>query len=491
MYLCCVSNVYENMSREELVTQNQQLQFSIAQLRAELNQIKRLIYGSKSERFVPSNPNSQISLDLDVESPSVIAPPAITTVSYQKKKEATTPVLHPGRRPFPSHLPRVEIVIEPLESIAGLKAIGKEITEQLEFEPGRLFVKQYVRVKYAKANDEGIIIGNLPSMPIEKGIPGPGLLANIFIEKYIDHLPLYRQIERYKREGVDITSSSISDWVSAGCNWIRPVFDCLQTKILNCDYLQVDETPIKVLDRSKKGESHRGYYWVYRDPVNKLVLFDYRKGRGREGPQELLENFKGYLQTDGYSAYDAFDGKEIKLMHCMAHARRYFDQALENDKVRAEYVLHEIQKLYAIERKAKENMLTHKERLTIRQELSVPILSQMHQWLKTNITQVPPQSLIGKALAYSLSRWEKLMLYCKDGRLEIDNNLVENAIRPVAIGRKNYLFAGSHDAAQRAAMIYSMLGTCKMRGVEPFSWLKNFFEVIPQYKANKLEELLP
>jgi transposase len=137
----------------------------------------------------------------------------------------------------------------------------------LEFEPGRLFVKQYVRVKYAKANDEGIIIGNLPSMPIEKGIPGPGLLANIFIEKYIDHLPLYRQIERYKREGVDITSSSISDWVSAGCNWIRPVFDCLQTKILNCDYLQVDETPIKVLDRSKKGESHRGYYWVYRDPT--------------------------------------------------------------------------------------------------------------------------------------------------------------------------------------------------------------------------------
>lgn len=149
-----------------------------------------------------------------------------------------------------------------------------------------------------------------------------------------------------------------------------------------------------------------------------------------------MKNFKGYLQTDGYGVYDAFDGKEIKLLHCIAHARRYFDQAVENDKVRAEYVLHEIQKLYAIERKAKENMLTHKERLAIRQELSVPILSEMHQWLKINITQVPPQSLIGKALAYSLSRWEKLMLYCTDGRLEIDNNLVENAIRPVAIGRK-------------------------------------------------------
>jgi transposase len=186
------------MSREELVAQNQQLQFSVTQFRAELNQIKRLIYGSKSERFVPSNSSSQISLELEEESPAVILPPAITTVSYQKKKEATTPVLHPGRRSFPAHLQRVEVAIELLESIAGLKAIGKEIMEQLEYEPGRLFVKQYVRVKYARANGEGIIIGNLPSMPIEKGIPGPKLLANIFIEKYVDHLPLFRQMERYK-----------------------------------------------------------------------------------------------------------------------------------------------------------------------------------------------------------------------------------------------------------------------------------------------------
>jgi transposase len=185
----------------------------------------------------------------------------------------------------------------------------------------------------------------------------------------------------------------------------------MQAKILNCDYLQVDETPIKVLDRSKKGESHRGYYWVYRDPINMMVFFDYRKGRGREGPQELLQNFKGYLQTDGYGVYDAFDGKEIKLLHCMAHVQRYFDQAVENDKLRAEYVLHEIQKLYEIDRKAKENALTHKERLAIRQEHSVPILNELHQWKKSNITQVPPQSLIGKSLAYSLSRWEKLLVY--------------------------------------------------------------------------------
>ncbi|MBL0073986.1 MAG: IS66 family transposase [Bacteroidetes bacterium] len=192
------------------------------------------------------------------------------------------------------------------------------------------------------------------------------------------------------------------------------------------------------------------------------MIIEKARGKGRK---ELLKNFKGYLQTDGYGVYDAFDGKEIKLLHCIAHARRYFDQAVENDKSsRANMYCMKFKNFMRLSVKAKENMLTHKERLAVEQELSVPILSEMHQWLKINITQVPPQSLIGKRWLILYQGREKLMLYCTDGRLEIDNNLVENAIRPVAIGRKNYLFAGSHDAAPSAAMIYSILGTCKMRG---------------------------
>lgn len=497
IYICCVIEGYENYNRTQFIehiihlqSEHAELNFKYLRLQTELDQIRRLIYGSRSERFAPPVNPEQTTLALNV---ATIEPTGAETqtITYERKKSSSSQTVHAGRNPLPAHLPRVEIILEPTEDVSGMKQIGKEITEQLEFDPGKFFVKQFIRPKYAKPDGEGILMAELPSRPIEKGIPGPGLLASITIEKYADHLPLYRQIERFKRSGITIAPSTMSDWISAASQLISPLYEVLKKKVLSSDYLQADETPIKVLDRDKKGKTHRGYYWVYRDPVSGLVLFDYRQGRGREGPTEMLENFEGHLQTDGYGVYDSFDTEKIKLLHCMAHARRYFDQALDNDRPRAEYALKEIQKLYVVEKQARENKLNHSQRYELRQQESIAVLEGIHDWLKNSILEVLPKSSIGQAIAYALPRWEKLMLYTTDGKLEIDNNPVENSIRPIAIGRKNYLFAGSHAAAERAAMIYSLLGTCKLKNIEPYTWLKNIFEVIPEHKANRLEELLP
>mgnify|MGYP001178134782 FL=1 len=478
--------------QSQLQQQNSQLEkkdFQISKLQHQLEQLLRAFYGSKSERFTASADPNQIPLSLDVE---CISAPEVKkeTITYDRNKRSTSPN-HKGRMPLPDHLERKEIIIEPLEDITGLTRIGEEVTEQLEIEPGKMFVKKYVRPKYAKPQGEGVLIGDLPSFTIGKGIAGPGLLATIVIQKYLDHLPLYRQIEQFKRLGVEIPASTMSDWVAMCLDVLEPLYETLKRKILTCNYLQADETPIKVLDRNIKGKTHLGSYWVYRDPVSGLVLFDYRKSRGREGPREILESFEGFLQSDGWSAYPGFDTNKITLFHCMAHARRYFEQAKDNHAELSAYALKEIQKLYAIERRAREEKLNHDQRRELRQHEALPVLNQLHQWLKENIVKEPPASSMGKALSYSLKRWEKLMLYTGDGKLEIDNNLVENSIRPIAIGRKNYLFAGSHQAAQCAAMIYSLLGSCKLKGVEPFEWLKNIFEILPDSKANRLEELLP
>jgi transposase len=221
------------------------------------------------------------------------------------------------------------------------------------------------------------------------------------------------------------------------------------------------------------------------------VFFDYQPDRGREGPTEILKEYKGFLQTDGYGVYEKFDNDGIVLMHCMAHARRMFDEAISNDKQRSETVLLGIQELYKIESKAREEEMNYEQRKELRQQFSVPILLALKKWMLENVALVTPQSLIGKAIGYSLSRWDKLSIYAEHGELEIDNNLVENAIRPVALGRKNYLFAGSHKAAHRAGMIYSLLATCKHNGVEPYAWLKNVLQILPDHKANELHLLLP
>lgn len=463
-------------------------------LRHELDQLKRLIYGSRHERFIPATPPEQLNLSLKADQKTTDTLPAapVQTIEYTRAIKTSTERLQTGRMKLPADLPRERVVLEPAEDISGLRKIGEEITEELERIPGKLFVRQYIRPKYARVQGEGVVIAELPARPIDKGIAGPGLLAQIVIDKYTDHLPVHRQIQRFEREGIKLSSSTLTDWISGTCALLEPLYDELKRQVLSTDYLQADETPIKVLDKDKKGTSHRGYHWVYHAPLKRMVLFDYREGRGREGPQDCLKDFKGYLQTDGYAVYEDFDRKAgVTLLHCMAHARRKFDEAKDNDQSRSSYALTEIQRLYALERLAKDDGLSAEQRLALRQEQSVPILADLKSWMLENYRAVLPKSTIGQALHYSLERWDKLMLYATNGNLEIDNNLVENAIRPVAIGRKNYLFAGSHNGARRAAMLYSFLGTCKINDVNPFEWLRNVLAEIPTAPVNNLSTLLP
>ena len=472
---------------EDLFIQN-------AQLRDELDQLKRLIFGSRHERFISTVSPDQLSLDIPIQQKEQSGPVLLQTIQYQRKKASKpdTEKVQTGRMALPASLPREEEVIEPKADVTGWTRIGQEITEELERIPGKLFVRQYLRPKYINPLTGEIVIGELPVRPIDKGIAGPGLLAQIVIDKYVDHLPIYRQVQRFEREGMRLPISTLADWISGTCHLLEPLYEVHRKQVLNSNYLQADETPIKVMDKDKKGATHRGYHWVYHAPVNRLVLFDYREGRGREGPNECLQDFSGFLQTDGYAVYEDFNKRSgITLLHCMAHARRMFDQALDNDKQRAEYVLTEMQKLYAVEQMGRDKSLSMEELHTLRQEQAIPILENIKVWMMNTYPEVLPESTIGKAIGYSLKRWDKLSLYTTDARLEIDNNLVENAIRPVAIGRKNYLFAGSHDGARRAAMLYSFLGTCKINNVNPFEWLRDILRRIPSHSVNRLQQLLP
>jgi transposase len=474
----------EMLSYEELLVENMQL-------RHELDQLKKLVFGSKHERFIASQPAEQLSLDMGIESKES---PVIVTqhIEYTRNKVQENKKASTGRMLLPASLPREQVVIEPDEDVSGYKKIGEEITEELEQIPSKLFVRQYIRPKYARPHGEGIVIGTLPSRPIEKGIAGPGLLAQVVIDKYTDHLPIHRQMERFKRSGINLPYSTLTDWIGSVCKLLEPLYEVHREMVLSSDYICADETPIKVLDKEKKGKTHQGYHWVYHAPEEKLVLFDYREGRGREGPKELLKNFKGYLQTDGYEVYDYFSTREdIIHLHCMAHARRKFDEALSNDKARAEYALTQFQNLYAIERKAKEDRLSKEQIEIIRQKEAAPILDNFKDWMMDNYRQLTPKSPIGQAISYALQRWDKLCIYINDGRLRIDNNLVENAIRPLTVGRKNYLFAGSHNGARRAAMLYSFTGTCKMNNINVFDWLKDILTRIPEHPVNQIKQLLP
>jgi transposase len=379
----------------------------IAALRHELDNLKRLIYGSKNERFIPANGTpSQLSLDIEADA---VAQCSIVNAKKIEYTRNTIEVIkeHPGRNKLPEHLERREIIIEPQQKTEGCKKIGDEITEELEYEPGKLFVNRYVRPKYVMPNNEGIIIAPMIDRPLPKAIAGPGLLAQIIINKYVDHLPLYRQMERFKREGIIIPYSTIGDWIRNGCALIDPLCRALFKLILQRNYLHADETPTKVLDNNKKGTTHRGYYWVYHNSIDGLVWFDYREGRGREGPTEILKDFKGHLQTDGYGVYDIFkQQKDITVLHCMAHARRMFYEAQDNDKVTAECALEQIGMLYAIERKAKDQKLTVQQISELRQHEAVPLLEALGKWMKEAYIKGLPKSTIGKALGIAF----------KDGR---------------------------------------------------------------------------
>lgn len=482
------------LSREEyeaLLLKNSELEIEVQFLKHELSKIKRMIYGSRGERFIAAT-DGQLNLGLEGIEETVPAETITETITYTRNKKTKPEIKGHGRCPLPAHLPRVEHIIEPDCDITGAKKIGAEITETLEYEPGRVFVNKYIRPKYALPEEKGIVIGLLPSLPIPKGNAGASLLSHLMVSKYIDHLPFYRQVQMFKRQDIHIPESTVNDWFRSSCNLLLPLYERLIQRALQCDYLMADETPMAVLTNEKKGATHKGYIWVYYSPVERLACMEYKKGRGREGPKEFLKDFRGALQTDGYQVYDMYENNErIILLACMAHARRKFDEAKSNDKERAEYALTQIQRLYKIEEFARENNFTPEARKAIRDKEATPVLTELEQWLKSQLPHVLPKSPIGVAVSYTLGIWNRLARYLDDGRYEIDNNLVENAIRPIALGRKNYLFAGSHEAAQRAAMMYSFFGSCKRNNVEPFAWLKFVLENIPDTKMSELDRLLP
>lgn len=469
---------------DELKAQNAYLQHQIAEL-------KRLIFGAKSERFVAPNPDQATLFDLPGEQHSEKPTEEITYTRNKPQPEKKQPL----RLELPSHLPRRVEVIEPTDIPDGAKKIGEAVTELLEYEPSRAYVRRIVRPKYIiEQNDEEtrIVIAPLPSLPIPKGNAGPSMISHLLVSKFVDHLPFYRQVQIFRRQNLEIAESTINGWFNAGCDLLVPLYESLKSKILAADYLMADETPIPVLTKDKPGATHKGYHWVYYDPGNKLVLFDYRKTRGKEGPDELLKNYSGYLQTDGYTAYNHLENtNNITLLACMAHARRKFEHAQENNPTLAAQALRMFQDLYDIEQDIREKELGPDATRILRQEKSKPALDRMEAWLREQIILVPPKSAIGMAMAYTINLWPRLTRYIDDGRFHIDNNLIENSIRPVALGRKNYLFAGSHEAAQQAAVIYSILATCKLHLVEPFAYLSKFLSIIPDFPANQLHTLLP
>ncbi|WP_458252023.1 IS66 family transposase [Sphingobacterium cellulitidis] len=456
-------------------------------LESQLAMYKRMQFGQKRERF-EGDPN-QTMLPFQAEPAEVELQQEIIKekIEYTRKRPN-----HKGRAKLPAHLPVEEIEIYPQGDLSEMVCIGKEITDELECEPAKFYIKRYIRYKYAAKDGSNVSIAELPERVIDKGIPGPSLLAMILADKYLDHLPLYRQKQRFAREIIQIPSSTIEGWTKQALEKLEPLYEQLIFDIKSKGYLQVDETPIKVLDSDKKGATHQGYYWVYHAPLDGTVLFDYSPTRAGISAVPMLGNFKGYLQIDGYAVYEKYGKKkEVTHLACWAHSRREFEKALDNDKTRAEKALLLIQKLYATERKAREENLSPQQIKELRLAESLPVINELGKWLFEEIKNTLPKSQIGKAMAYAYARWDALSAYLYEGNLLIDNNLVENAIRPVALGRKNYLFAGSHQAAQRSAMIYSFFAICKKHEVNPFQWLKYTLQNIMSINHKNLKDLYP
>lgn len=458
----------------------------IAYLEHRLSQLEKMIFGSRSERVKTEVNPEQLELFAQLQNELASAEEQTEEITYSRKKDKSK---HLGRNPFPEHLPVKEIVIEPDGDTTGMTKLRSQITQTLEYTPANLYIKRIIRPVYVEKQTAKIITAELPSRPLPKAIAEASLLTYIMISKFIDHLPFYRQIKMYTRDfGWVVSSSTVNDWFIGVCNLLEPLYNKLKEKILESDYIQVDESPIKVLESDKKGTAHQGYQWVYHSPDQGLVVFHYRKGRGKAGPKEVLANYKGYLQCDGYTVYDNI-GKsaDITLIGCLAHVRRKYHEALNSDKQRAQKVLGVFKKIYHQDTLASESG----DKTAYRLENIKPILDELKNWIVQEAIKVLPKSPIGKAMSYTLAQWPKLINVLLDGKLKLDNNLIENKIRPLALGRKNYMFAGNHQSAQRIAMMYSFFGSCAANGINPTDWMNATLEKIADTKLTDLESLLP
>ena len=374
-----------------------------------------------------------------------------------------------------------------------MQPIGETVTEELDYQPAVLQVREIVRIKYAcKAHEEaGVAVPAMPARPIAKGVAGPSLIAQVVVSKYKDHLPLYRQNKIFDRFGVDIPESTLGDWIKDAANLLMLVVAAIRLSILRSCCINSDDTGILVQDKTQQGGSKKSFLWVYVGDQGEVV-FDFTAGRTRDGPRNWLGDFHGYLQADAYSGYDAVfrEGKGgLVEVGCMAHARRKFFEAIPTAKQAAADAVAAIRVLYAVEREAKELGLAPDQLKALRQERSKPILEQMLPWLNAQKSVFLPKSPMGKAIGYALNQWAALNRYLDDGRLAIDNNAAERALRPVAVGRKNWLFAGSAEGGKRAAVLYSIIGSCALQNVEPWAYLKDVLQRLAD--GEKPETLTP
>jgi transposase len=482
------------VSKDEQISQ---LKSQKAQLEFENAQLKRLIYGAKSERYKSEEvPAEQLNLFVSPQEEQEEVKEVVEQITYERKKGSKP---HKGRNELPSHLPVKEVIIEPEVDTTNMVKIGEQITETLDYTPASLIKVVTIRPKYVakeeqvdQTNGATIVIAPAPNRPIDKAIAEAGLLAYIIVCKFVDHLPFYRLIQIFKREFKwEPSKSTINDWFVAVCTLLEPLYEALETQMLHSAYLHGDESPIKVQDNNKNGTTHLGYQWVYLSPSAQLVMFQYHRSRSIQAPKELLKNYKGYLQCDGYAVYDKLERllPDISLVGCWIHARRKYHEALQNDEKRSTHVLNIFKKIYQHEAECRS--YTPIDRKDYRDQHIKPLLESIKAWIEQESIKVPPKSAIGKAMAYTQNQWPKLIKVLEDGKLQLDNNDIENKIRPLAIGRKNYLFAGSHPAAQRIAMMYSFFASCKLNNVNPQEWLVNTLNNIKDTKRSQLHTLLP
>lgn len=459
---------------------------------------KRKLFGSKAEKFLPEDPSQlRIPFEADPTKAAEVAKQekqAAEAEKEQQKKKARKPrTVH--RQPIPKDLPRVDVFHYPKEDLSSARCIGAEVIEKLCVKPGQLYVERHILPKYVfPGQDAKPLVAPSPIFAIPGGNAGESLLAHLIIGKYADHLPLNRQIEIFKREnGLSLAPSTVSDWCMDSADVLEPIYTELRVWLKKCWYALADEVPYPVLKNDKPGSLHRGYMWVFYNTKEGYPFFEYRKNRQYEGAQMLFTPDVRAVQSDGYGAYDVFEARKGCIhLCCWAHTRRKFFEAQESDPPRARHVLKEIQKLYKIESWAKRNQYTEEETRDLRQENAYPIIIGLEKWLQENKSGVRADSQIGKAMTYMYVRLEKLIRYTTDGRFMIDTNLIERSIRPITLGRKNYLFAGSHAAAEAAAIFYTIIGCCKAHGVDPFLYIQDMLtRVQAHHDITDYSSLLP
>jgi len=496
----------EENHKKEVDSLNQR----IKELTAQVAYLNRQLFGRKAEKLPVYDPNypdmfadqfADIMKEAEEKRDEVVEVIEKETKVVRKQKRRN--------RIMAEDLPVLKkTIIEPEDvDLTLYKKIGEEITEKIEFEPGLLYRHQLIRPKYALKDSmqlppkgqKSIEIAEMPLLPIDKGMPAGSLLAEILLQKYEYHMPFYRQIKQFTHLGMKgLKENTIDGWFKKTMELLKPLYQALMKEVMKGDYCQADETTTPVIDKEKH-KAVKEYFWMVRSVMEKLAFFYYDDG-SRAGAviEDLAKtyNFKGYLQCDGFVGYEyAFKTSSVvTLVNCMVHIRRKFEQALDENKAAAQHFLTEIQHLYKIEHMCDDAKLSYDERKKKRNELSRPIMDALKIWMETEGIKYSESSLIGKAITYAYTRWDNMMHYLDDGRLLLDNNLAENEIRPITLGRKNYLFCGNHEAAENMAVICSLLSTCRNHDVNPRQYLEDVIEKMPTMKKathEQLVELLP